>query len=132
VHLEARQGVADVVEATLAQQPAGGLGHRRAQGQADAGGHRAESEDEAPVDRPGPTRVDAQDHEGDDVGEQDPDGDHPLLEHRPGAAPVPGGVFGDVGRGDGRVGADRHADHRSGDEQHGGIGVTAETIAPVA
>ena len=69
----------------------------------------------------GAARGHPQDHQRDDVGDEDPDGDHPLLQHRQRPPPALRGVLGDVGGGDRRVGADGQADERAGRQQDGGV-----------
>lgn len=52
-----------------------------------------------------------------DVGEQDSEGDHELVQRHCAATDACRGVFGDVHRGDERRGAHREAQHRAGRDQ---------------
>jgi hypothetical protein len=92
------------------------------QGQADQRGHGAETEDQPPVHGARSSRRDLQDDQRHDIGDQDADRDHPLLEHAERAAPSARRVLRDVGGGDGRVGPDGQADQGPGDEQDGRVG----------
>ena len=111
-----------VLVTPVPQQPAGRLRHLGAQRQPDQRRDRAEPEDQPPADGGRAARERAEDDQRDDVGDQDPDRDHPLLQHGQRTAPALRRVLGDVGGGDGRVRADGEPDHRPGDEQHGGVG----------
>ena len=110
---ERGHGLAHLVVAAVPEQPAGRLGHLGAQRQPDERGDGAQAEHQPPAHRGRAAREGAEDDERDDVGDQDANGDHPLLQHRQRPAPVLGRVFGDVGGGDRGVRADGQADQRA-------------------
>ena len=114
-------GLAHVVVPPVPQQPPWRLRHLGPEGQPDEGGKRAQAEHEPPADGGGAAREGAEDDQGDDVGDEDADRDHPLLQHREGAAPVFRRVLGDVGGGDRGVRPDGQADQRPREKQHGGV-----------
>jgi hypothetical protein len=87
--------------------------------------------DEPPVQVARTARRQLEDDERDDVGDQDADG-HPLLQHAEHAAAVARGVLGDVGSGNSGVGPDGQPNEGARGEQHGGVRVTADRIAPTA
>ena len=107
------RGLGFVVVA-LAQQPAGRFGHTGAEGQADEGRDSAQAQDEAPVGAAGRMGGNLEDNQGHDVGQQDADRDHPLLEHAQRPSLFAGGVLSDVGRGNGGVCPDGQADQGAG------------------
>jgi len=87
----------------------------------DQGRDPAQAEDEPPVGAARTARRDLEDDHCDEIGDQDPHGDHPLLDDAQLAAPAARRELRDVGGGDRGVGADREPDERPGREQHGRV-----------
>ncbi len=113
--------LAHVLVPAVPQQPPRRLGHLGPQHEPDQGRDGAQAEDQPPADRGGAGGEGGEDDQGDDVRDQDADGDHPLLQHGQRPAPALGRVFGDVSRGDRGIGADGQPDQGPRGQQHRGV-----------
>ena len=118
---EAAQRLLHAGVVAVPHQPPGRLRHLGPQREPDQRRDGTDAEDEPPVRAARAARGDLEDDQRHDVGDEDADSDHPLLQHAERAAAVPRRVLGDVGGGDGRVGPDGQPDQRPREQQHGGV-----------
>jgi hypothetical protein len=120
-HPELAECLTGIGVAFMLHEPPRGLGHAGPQRYGYEGRDRAESEDEPPVQVACVVRRGLEHDQGHQVGHENPDRDHPLLDDTQLTSPAPRRELSDIGGGDRGVRADGEPDERAGSQQHGGI-----------
>jgi hypothetical protein len=121
LHPELAERLSGIGVSVVQHQPPGGLGHLGPQCDGQYRRKRADAENEPPVEVASIIRQTHQEDHGHEIGHQDANGDHPLLDDAQLASPLTGGELRDIGGGDRGVGPDREPDERAGRQQHEGI-----------